>query len=925
MDAGCAPVARRVPASFRYRTAAVAGGTVTVTFTLWLATGIGGPKTLEVVSDYGLVAAALTAAVSCGARARRESGRIRYSWALVALGTLSWGLGQAMWTWYECVLGRQVPFPSLADVGYLGMPVLTAAGLLTVPLAAQSAANRARSLLDGTLVSIGLLLISYLLLLKELIAAGADSAISLIISLAYPVSDVVIVTVVVFIFARDRHRHSARMPLLLVGAGLVTFAFSDSGFAYLTMIGAYSSGSVIDAGWFAGFLLLAVAGRAPVREAASEQDDSSAVGVLGVMLPYLTVVVAVVISGIDTLHGEHGTSVVYWGRSLLILLIVCRQALTMMENRGLTKNLEARVRTRTAELWASEQRFRALVQHSSDVVTVIDLDTVVTYQSESITQIFGYDATEVTGQPLGHLLHPADLARVREAVNTVASRPYRSTNLELAVIHADGYDCRAEMTITNLLEDVNVAGLVLNTRDITEQKRLEGQLVHEAFHDSLTGLANRALFADRVDHELRRRDTIDASVAVLFLDLDGFKEINDSRGHAVGDQILVEVGRRLLACTRAEDTVARFGGDEFAILASTSTLDESVEDLARRVIEAIEAPFTMQDTELHVTVSVGIAYAGPDALDAGGLLRNADLAMYRTKANGARGYTLYHPDMHTELIGRLELAAEMRRGLAADEFSVHFQPNIDLSDGRILGFEALARWQHPTRGFVPPLEFIPLAETTGLICQLGTWVLEEACKQAAEWTAHENRPIAISVNVSARQLDQSDFVDIVREALAKSGLAPEQLCLEITESMLVDDSDAVLEIMNTLKQVGVRLAIDDFGTGYSSLSYLNRLPFDVLKIDKSFIDRLNSAGGQTTLARTIVQLGQGLGVRTVAEGLEHFDQFMALRRMGCDVGQGYYFSKPVPAEEAAELLVADASTSWPGDVPVPTEGEELTA
>ena len=306
-------------------------------------------------------------------------------------------------------------------------------------------------------------------------------------------------------------------------------------------------------------------------------------------------------------------------------------------------------------------------------------------------------------------------------------------------------------------------------------------------------------------------------------------------------------------------------------------------------------------------------------------MRNADLAMYRCKAAGLHGFTLYHPDMHTQLVGRLELAAEMRRGMAGDEFDVYYQPNIDMESGRIIGFEALARWLHPVRGFVPPSEFIPLAEGTGLICQLGTWVLERACGQAQAWTVKEGRAISISVNVSGRQLEQLDFVQIVRDALEQSGLAPESLCLEMTESVLLDDSDAVLETLNALKAVGVRLAIDDFGTGYSSLSYLNRFPFDILKIDKSFIDRLNSATGQTTLARTIVQLGQGLGVRTVAEGLEHFEQLMALRRMGCDMGQGYYFSKPVPADDAANLLEADAGTAWMSEPPSAPNTNELTA
>ena len=525
--------------------AAVLAGAVTVAFTLSLLFGIGGAVAERVVSDLALCVAAYAAAVSCALRSLRESGRMQWSWLLIACGTASWGLGQTVWTWYECVRDVEVPFPSLADVGYLGMPVFTAAGLLVVPLAAQSAANRARSVLDGLMVAGGLLLISYMLLLGSLIQAGADSLLGLVISLAYPVSDVVIVTIVLYIFARDRQRHSARMPLLLVGAGLLTFSISDSGFAYLTMVGAYSSGAVIDAGWFAGFLLLALAGLRPSPADEDVVEETSAAGAVGILLPYLVVLGTVAIGAIDSLRGRNGSMFVYWGRSLLILLMVGRQALTMLENRGLTRNLERRVDERTADLRASEQRFEALVQHSSDVVTVIDLDTTITYQSESVLRVFGQDPAVLVGSRLTDYLDDAGASRLTHGISTVAARPYGSVTLETGFLHADGAWRQAEITITNLLEDANVAALVLNSRDVTEQKRLEDQLVHEAFHDALTDLANRALFVDRVEQELRRHVRTESPLAVLFLDLDGFKEINDSRGHAAGDEVLKEVAARL--------------------------------------------------------------------------------------------------------------------------------------------------------------------------------------------------------------------------------------------------------------------------------------------------------------------------------------------------------------------------------------------
>jgi diguanylate cyclase (GGDEF)-like protein/PAS domain S-box-containing protein len=912
---GRLPAASTVKASQAerlYRYGRAVAVLLTVLIALCFSTRLGGSGVEQTISNVALPAAALGAAVACGWRARSLHGRIAWSWGLIGAAVLSWGLGQSVWTLYESVLGIEVPFPSLADVGYLGMPVFTAAGLLAIPMASQSIAHRARSVLDGLMIAASLLLISWILVLGPLITAGADSRLAMIISLAYPASDVVTVTMVLYIFLRGRQVHSTPMPLVLIGSGLVTFAISDSGFAYLTMTGMYSSGGVIDLGWFIGFLLIGVAALKPTQTGAGAGQTTLATRPLGVLLPYVAVIAAVITSSLELLHSHSTGTFVPWNRNALILLIVGRQLLTLLENRALTRDLEARVEARTAELRASEQRFQALVQHSSDVVTVVDGDATVIYQSESMERVFGHPAHSLVNRPLTDLLDLRAAGRLREALQSVSRRPYGTLSIELPIRRADGRICQAELTITNLLDDPNVGALVLNTRDITDRKELENQLVHEAFHDALTNLANRALFSDRVDQALRRRDRDEHPIAVLFLDLDGFKEVNDSRGHAAGDELLTQVAERLRNSVRPEDTVARFGGDEFAILVDVDPDgNNDAEQVAKRVISGIGMPFEVDGNELHVSVSIGIAYGGPYAENAGQLMRNADLAMYRAKAAGAGRYALYHPDMHSALVDRLQLATDLRRGLDEGEFSLFYQPTIDLETGVIIGFEALARWNHHTRGNIPPSEFIPLAESTGLIRPLGTWVLREACRQVMAWAPDEIRPLSISVNVSARQLDQPDFLLVVAAALTDSGLPAHRLCLEMTESVLMEDTENVLVILNGLKAMGIRLAIDDFGTGYSSLSYLHRFPFDVLKIDKSFVDRLHSPSGEMTLARTIVQLGQGLGVTTVAEGLEHFEQFMALRRIGCEVGQGFYFSRPVPAEQASRLLDADAETAWP--------------
>jgi diguanylate cyclase (GGDEF)-like protein/PAS domain S-box-containing protein len=866
---------------------------------------VGGTPAAQYLSNFGLVLAAFGAGFAALRRARRHTGPIRRFWRLLSGAMLSWSAGQAVWTWYESVLGQEVPFPSLSDVGSLALPPLTAAALLSLPLAPPLLAGQVRTILDGLMVASSLLLCSWIMVLEPVFRAGGDSLLSQAISLAYPVSDVVVIMILVYTWLRARLL-CRRLPvsLPLVGMGLLAFAVADCGFTYLSTTGAYTSGSVIDIGWFLGFVLMWLAALR-MSDVDADADGQELVGrPFGNLLPYAAVIAALLTSAIEVFRTGHADVFVSWVRTIIMTLLVVRQILTLLENYSLTRNLERRVKDRTAELRGSHQRFAALVQHSSDVVTVVDRVGLVTYQSASSHRVLGYHPSELVGRSLCELMTRDGARAFLEALDEASAENLRIRTIHTTWRHANGRECRVEVTITNLLDNPDVGGLVLNSRDVTDRALLEEQLTTQAFTDNLTGLPNRALFKDRLQHSLSRRSTAEIAVAVLFLDLDGFKAVNDTLGHSAGDELLVMVSERLRDVVRPSDTVARFGGDEFAVLVEDLPENGYETELARRLNETIQVPFEVGSEQVHVAASVGIARLDGYSPNAEQLLRNADLAMYQAKAVGAGGYAVYHPGLHAGLVERVRLEADLRKALDSEQLVVQYQPMISMSTGRITGVEALLRWEHPERGTVPPSEFIPVAESTGLIRPIGLWVLREACRQTVRWQRSFPHldPLRVSVNVSARQLHYGDLAEQVAEILLETGHPAERLTLEMTESVLINNSEETLVSLDALRDMGVRLAIDDFGTGYSSLSYLHQFKVDVLKIDRSFVERLSN-GGDAALVSTILRLGQTMRLETVAEGIEHPQEMFLLRRQGCTTGQGFHFSPPVAPNEIEELLL----------------------
>jgi diguanylate cyclase (GGDEF)-like protein len=469
-----------------------------------------------------------------------------------------------------------------------------------------------------------------------------------------------------------------------------------------------------------------------------------------------------------------------------------------------------------------------------------------------------------------------------------------------------------EAIANDLSRDPDVNGVVLTLRDISDRRLLEEELRHRAFHDSLTDLPNRVLFNDRVDQALSRIQRRGTLVSVLLIDVDDFKLVNDTLGHAAGDELLVQVGVRLMGCLRRDDTAARLGGDEFAVCAEFDpSADFDLTALATRVLDAFRAPFSAHGSELNARVSIGISTANERTHVAADMLREADLALYAAKTAGKGTFRFFEPELQEAALDRLERRTALENAIESGELRLHYQPIIRLTDGVITGLEALVRWQHPVDGLVPPSEFIPLAEQSGLIVPLGEWVLNQACADLSRWQRswHSAFGMAphVSVNVSPRQLQSGNFPEVIENALTRHSIDASALTVEITESCLAEDSVEVLSCLHTLDERGVILSLDDFGTGYSSLSYLRRFPMRILKIDQSFVQATDTHEGLTLLA-AIVAMARSLGLSLVAEGIENEDQAKELKRLGCDEGQGFLYWRPMAGEGIDELL-AEANLS----------------
>ena len=867
-------------------------------------TGFGGDEVRHYLGLLGDTPASVTALIVTIATARRvPRGPARNAWASLAIALALYIVGTSIgvYSWLHDV----DPFPGPADVFYLAFYPFF---LVAVGLMIRAAAVRVRwmqFLVDATILVVGFgAFFWYLIIRPAAVHTEIDVLKNALSQIYIGLNCLLVLTLGVLLLAGAGTAIGRRIALLL-SIGFATMFLGDVLWSVAKINGKYLSGDLQDVLYVACYLPMAFAGREQMRLAASAPvNESRATMSLAQSLPYAAMLTAFIVLAFMTSDytGSPATAmtIVVFGLGLLVLL---RQGLVLRDDALVREQRAARL---------VEDRYASLIANASDVIMAVGVDGSLLFVSPASERTLGLKPEAVVGKNLLDVWAGDDRERLKAFLGEVAASSDAGVGPVEMRIERERDRRVLEVVGRNLTQDPAVQGLALNFRDITERKALEQQLRQLAFHDSLTLLANRGLFRDRVQHALTLANRGGQQVAVMFVDLDNFKQVNDSRGHDTGDRLLQAVAQRLVKSTRVADTVARLGGDEFAILLEDITTTAEVESLAASLVDKLDQPFALSAAEVRVSASIGVAFSTEEA-SAEALLSKADTAMYFAKAAGKNQFVTFQAPMQAVLQERTRLVADIARAVANEEFFVEYQPIVDLGSRSLLGVEALVRWRHPELGVLMPGRFIPIAEECGQIVKLGRWVLGRACKEVRAWrdSVAGGAGLRVAVNISGRHLQHGDLAQDVAQALAESGLEPGNLVIELTESTLMQNTEANLAWLLELKMLGVRLAIDDFGTGYSSLSYLHRFPIDILKIDRSFVSRLTTSANGPELARAVITLSETLGLDAVAEGIEHERQVEALLKLGCVAGQGFLFAKSTSlAELTRSPFVARRNELW---------------
>jgi diguanylate cyclase (GGDEF)-like protein/PAS domain S-box-containing protein len=888
------------------------------------AMGWGSKELALVMGDFGLALAAAIAAVSCFFYARGRGRRTRPAWLLFSLSSAMAAGGNAVWGWYEVVLDEPVPSPSLADLFFLCFAPPAIVGLLVLAKRPVTRAGWVCLALDAWLIGGSLLTLSWSLALARTAHFANESVAQAALNLAYPLLDIVLVSMVLAL--HFRRSIGSRSAVNTAIAALALTVLCDALFTSPLLRATYRSGQLLDAGWFAGSLLLAYApwGVRRMAETAvpfprgSRPSSRPIAGSLAAITPYLAAAVCTLGILYNVIEGRRVDRVVVLTGCTVVLALVVRQGIMLVDNIALTH-----------ELAQKENHFRSLVQGSSDVIMIAAPSGILRYVSPAATGVYGREADDLVGAELSSIIHPDDLGRVvHEVRRFLAAQPSDepTTRIECRFKSGTGDWLNVESTVNR-----HQGGLIFNSRDVTERVRLQAQLQHNAEHDPLTDLPNRALFTERVRQAVSGRRTTDPGTAVFFIDLDGFKSVNDRLGHQVGDELLIRAAQRLQESVRAGDTAARLGGDEFAALilgdgaGDHRSREYQVHEIADRLRLKLSQPYRIDGNDVRVAASIGVAFAEPGTTPTD-LMRNADLAMYRAKAAGKDRVELYAPQMQADVVRRTELAARLRTALHDGEFALLHQPVVNLTTGKVSAAAAQARWRSAQGILFTPAEFLRVADDNDRTAELGRWLLEEAVAQAAE-RGRAGHQVAVSVRLSARRLlDKSMPLGAgpgsgsgsgsVEALLTRHGLPSGALMIELADADPRGSLDELEHRLVALRRLGVRIALDGFGSGYAAINALRRLPVDVLKLDRSLVEGVVESARLHKITGGLLRIACDLGMQSVAEGVDLPEQVIALRAMGCTHGQGMAFSGPLDEYRLRRALVR-GPFPLPGGAPLP--------
>ena len=871
----------------------------------WLVWGVGAAPARLTVADLAEPALDLLAAIIVLRAVRHaDARRLRLGWAVVCVALLVYAAGDGLYAWFDLMAGG-ASSPSPADVAYVAYYPIIGAALLLFPSVAAGPGERLRLTLDSSIVFVGGGMVLWQTLLRPALETLSPNPLGAVLSLGYPIGDLILLFGVAALALRGPVGIDPRALVALVG-GLLLMFVADVGYGGLTLAGAFNVQRWPDVGYLSSSLLIALAGYLQAHPAHTRATPESAG--LGGWLPalpyaglaagYGTVMALVLARG--GVSGDLGEEL--FGALVLSLLVFLRQELVLRENAHLLAEQTRR------EL---EARFEALTAHTTDAIMLVDNKGTIVQAAPVVGRVLGVDPAKLVGQSVVSLAHADDSDRVRALVSDVVAGRPAARPVEWRLWDATGHWRPVETIVADLRADPHVGQIVLTTREVGARKTLEQQLTQVTFHDLLTNLPNRALFHNRLGQALVSGERTGGQTTVFFVGVDGFRRVNESLGHAAGDRLLEECARRLQASVRAADTCARLGGDEFGVLLDGDPSAEDRSVVTDRILAAFRQPMSASQGPLQLTVSLGMATSIQSGADAISLLRNAQLARSVARDAGGNRMVTFEPAMQQAAQSRVELEAELRGAVAQDQLVLLYQPIVDLQTGELAGAEALVRWDHPTRGRLGPGVFIPLAEETGLIDEIGTWVLRTACAEVARWAGLARGAVPrVSINLSVRQVADPQLPWTVQAAIAQAGAAPNWITLELTESLLLQNTAAVLERLHALRALGVGISIDDFGTGYSSLAYLQEFPVTHIKIDRSFVAPLDDPVRGSGVVRAIIDIARALGMTTVAEGIETPTQLQRLRDLGCPLAQGFLFARPLEAAAIEELVARPVGPLW---------------